>query len=312
MWCYGANTQQGEAKHGTKRYMMVHIMDQEAAKTREGSVELQRILKEGKLTLCQQVFEVILGSIFQVMTNEYAHHIFRKLLEVCHSIQLNMIFSKLASHERLFIDVALHKHGSTAVQALIKRLKRSGFGHIITNILSKRFFELMTSAQGQYVLYDALLNEVIELATSQYGCISLNTCLNCVGGINRSILLHRIAEHSDIISHDPWGHYVIQHVLTLHDDNISRAICIRLERHYLHLAGTMGGSHVVENCLKSSEFGMRSVVGTLLERESKLVYLASHQFGNYVVQKALKVTKKHNNTLYESLVMVLKTRNSAL
>ncbi|CAH9112083.1 unnamed protein product [Cuscuta epithymum] len=190
-----------------------------------------------------------------------------------------------------------------------------------------RFFELMTSAQGQYVveqcfksfkpnenqvLYDALLNDVIELATSQYGCISLNTCLNCVGGINRSILLHRIAEHSDILSHDPWGHYVIQHVLTLHDDNISRAICIRLERHYLHLAETMGGSHVVENCLKSSEFGMRSVVETLLERESKLVYLASHQFGNYVVQTALKVTKKHNNTLYKSLVMVLKNRSSAL
>ncbi|VFQ84827.1 unnamed protein product [Cuscuta campestris] len=299
----------------------------EAAKTMEGSMVLQRFLDEGNHVLRQQIFKGILGNLFEVMTNEFAHHLFRKLLEDCESREVQTIVFTLCSHDHLFVEISLQKYGSTAIQNLIKKLRRLGFGKTITHILSQRFLELMTSAQGQYVvqqclktfkpnenrvLYDALVYYLIELATCRYGCISLNICLDCMSRTHQTKLLEQIVEHSEFLSHDPWGHYVVQHVLTLKEENISRAICIRLERHYMHLAQRMGGSHVVENCMKSSEFGMESVVRTLLRREKALLHLASDKFGNYVVQKALEVTKQDNRKLYESLVMVIMTKKSAL
>ncbi|VFQ60680.1 unnamed protein product [Cuscuta campestris] len=195
----------------------------EAAKTMEGSMVLQRFLDEGNHVLRQQIFKGILANLFEVMTNEFAHHLFRKLLEDCESRELQTIVFTLCSHDHLFVE--------SEIRNLIKKLKR---------------------------------------------------------------------------------HYVVQHVLTLKEENISRAICIRLERHYMHLAQRMGGSHVVENCMKSSEFGMESVVRTLLQREKALLHLASDKFGNYVVQKALEVTKQDNKKLYESLVMVLITKKPSL
>ncbi|RAL52771.1 hypothetical protein DM860_007539 [Cuscuta australis] len=299
----------------------------EAAKTMEGSMVLQRFLDEGNHVLRQQIFKGILGNLFEVMTNEFAHHLFRKLLEDCESREVQTIVFTLCSHDHLFVEISLQKYGSTAIQNLIKKLRRLGFGKTITHILSQRFLELMTSAQGQYVvqqclktfkpnenrvLYDALVYYLIELATCRYGCISLNICLDCMSRTHQTKLLEQIVEHSEFLSHDPWGHYVVQHVLTLKEENISRAICIRLERHYMHLAQRIGGSHVVENCMKSSEFGMESVVRTLLRREKALLHLASDKFGNYVVQKALEVTKQDNRKLYESLVMVIMTKKSAL
>lgn len=87
---------------------------------------------------------------------------------------------------------------------------------------------------------------------------------------------------------------MVQYVLSLKDENSTRIICICLESQYTHLAEKKGGSHIVEKCIRSSEFGMRSVVGALLKSEKALFRLASHQFGNYVVQTALKVTKVNN------------------
>ncbi|XP_019191144.1 PREDICTED: putative pumilio homolog 19 isoform X2 [Ipomoea nil] len=301
----------------------------ETATTWEGSHFLQGILKEGDHDLRQQILDAIIGDgiIFEVMDNEYGHHLFQRLLDVCDPTQLKAIFSALASTEDLFIDVALHRHGSTAVQALIKKLKKSDFGFTITSILSRRFLELMTSKHGRYVvqqcfntfkprenevLYDAMVRYFKELATSEHGCASLNDCLSCIGGEHRAKLLTQISEHSDFLSNDPWGHFVVQEVLELKDENFTRIICNRLEGLYIQLARKKGGSHVVEKCIKSSEFGMRSVVGALLKTKKQLLPLATDQFGNYVVQTALRVTKQHDVELYGSLLELLKKRNAYL
>nr|GLL37681.1 putative pumilio homolog 19 isoform X1 [Ipomoea trifida] len=301
----------------------------ETATTRDGSLSWQKILKEGDPVVRQEILDSIIGNgiIFEVMGNEYGHHLFQRLLDFCGSTQLQSIVYTLASREDLFIDVALHRHGSTAVQALIKKLKNSDFGFTITSILSRRFLELMTDERGRYVvqqcfntfkprenevLYDAAVRYFRELATSQHGCASLNACLSCIGGAQRAKLLTQISEHSDFLSNHPWGHYVVQHVLMLKDENFTRIICIRLEGLFIHLAHRKGGSHVVEKCIISSEFGMRSVVGAFLKSEKPFLQLASDQFGNYVVQTALEVTKQHDVELYRSLVMVLNKRNVLL
>ncbi|XP_031101898.1 putative pumilio homolog 8, chloroplastic [Ipomoea triloba] len=301
----------------------------ETATTRDGSLSWQKILKEGDPVERQGILDAIIGNgiVFEVMGNEYGHHLFQRLLDFCDSTQLQSIVYTLASREDLFIDVALHRHGSTAVQALIKKLKNSDFGFTITSILSRRFLELMMDERGRYVvqqcfntfkprenevLYDAAVRYFRELATSQHGCASLNACLSCIGGAQRAKLLTQISEHSDFLSNHPWGHYVVQHVLMLKDENFTRIICIRLEGLYIHLAHRKGGSHVVEKCIISSEFGMRSVVGAFLKSEKPFLQLASDQFGNYVVQTALEVTKQHDVELYRSLVMVLNKRNVLL
>lgn len=88
----------------------------ETAMTRNGSLRLQRILKEGNRATRQKIFnDIICGGVFEVMADEHGHHLFQRLLDVCDSTHLSVIFITLASNEDLFIHVALQKHGYTYI-----------------------------------------------------------------------------------------------------------------------------------------------------------------------------------------------------
>ncbi|CAH9077973.1 unnamed protein product [Cuscuta europaea] len=297
------------------------------AKTREGSVELQNLIKNGNPRDRQEVLDGVIRCIFEVMIDPHGHHLFRRILEFCDSSQLDTIFVTLISSQELLINTSLLQYGSSAVQRFIKRLKNTGLGQFVAIILSMRFVELMTSEHGRFVVqecfytFQAKENEVLftcaitylkEVATTQYGCSSLNVCLNCISGVQRQLLLKSIAEKSDFLASDPYGNYVVQEVLMLRNDEITQKICDHLKRDYLRLAFKRSGSRVVEKCIQASEYGLGSVVESLLSSEKSLVLLTRDRFGNYVIQTALQSAKTSNIKHYESLVTVLRAQRSAL
>ena len=67
-------------------------------------------------------------------------------------------------------------------------------------------------------------------------------------------------------------------------------ICKRLQGHYVSLSQERGGSHVVEKCLRSC--GKEYVVMEFLRcNEIDLGLIASDQYGNFVLQTALREIK---------------------
>lgn len=85
--------------------------------------------------------------------------------------------------------------------------------------------------------------------------------------------------------------FVVQQVLMFKNNEATRKICDRIKMQYIYLAQRKDGSHVVEKCIRASEYGMKSVVESLLSSEMALLQLACHQLGNYVIQTALKTAK---------------------
>ncbi|CAH9081783.1 unnamed protein product [Cuscuta europaea] len=98
----------------------------------------------------------------------------------------------------------------------------------------------------------------------------------------------------------------------LRNDEITKKICDRLKRDYLHLAFKKSGSRVVEKCIEASEYGLDSVIESLLSSEKSLVLLARNRFGNYVIQTALQIAKVSNTKHYESLVTILMAQRMTL
>lgn len=81
---------------------------------------------------------------------------------------------------------------------------------------------------------------------------------------------------------------MIQYILELQHPVFTRKICNFLVGYYTRLSVQKSGSHVVEKCLTSSE--MSTGVLDLLSSK-RLCQVAHDQYGNYVIQTALKVTK---------------------
>lgn len=83
----------------------------------------------------------------------------------------------------------------------------------------------------------------------------------------------------------------MQNVLSLKNEGISARIVLSLRGQFVELGLQQGGSHVVEKCIEASDFGMVSVVKEIVETPEAAFNLARDQFGNYVIQRALKKAK---------------------
>ncbi|XP_059624807.1 pumilio homolog 12-like [Cornus florida] len=241
-------------------------------------------------------------------------------------MQLQLIVENIILRPHSLKEAALNQYGSYSILKLIRQLKKSPSALKLTAALSTGFYELMINKTGKRVITQCLVgldyktNEVLygeairncmSLATHPEGCVSLNDCINCITGDHRQYLLSIISSNSVFLSYDPSGNFVVQHVLGLHNHDLTLDICTRLRGNYIQLSTTQTGSHVVEKCIRLSREGMRYVVEELI-KSNKLLELARDQFGNYVIQTALKTTKVADTDLYKSLARAFQPHLSTL
>ncbi|PIN17488.1 hypothetical protein CDL12_09852 [Handroanthus impetiginosus] len=226
----------------------------------------------------------------------------------------------------LFIDAAFCKQGASSIVKLIKKLKveKSCHAFTVTSILSTRFLAMMIhpmariviqkcffffGSQPNKILYEKVMLHFDVLAIHEVGCRSLNDCIYTISGELRAWLLNKIADVSDYLSIHPYGNYVVQNVLSLKDSQVIAKILRCLRGQFIHLAQKKEGSRVVEKCMESCNLGTVFVVEEILHDHTAPFLLAQDQFGNYVIQKALKKTMKPGfSHMYYALVRSLEPR----
>ncbi|KAL6197717.1 hypothetical protein ACLB2K_033322 [Fragaria x ananassa] len=294
----------------------------QTAMTQSGSQHLLASLLTKDSVVTNMIFEGVFDFLFEVMNDSNGHHVFAKLILSCSDNQLFLIVSKIAWNARLLIKISVSRYGSKSVQRLIKVLEKSPLIDIVIVALSSGFEELMTNRSGSFIilkclnlldneknqkLYEAAINLCIPLAQNEKGCIYLNEFITNSKAPYRETLMNVISSKSKFLSQHPSGNFVLQHIIGLHNPIYSEYICLELRDLYIQLSLQKGGSHVVEKCLNSS--GMVHVVSVLLKYE-KLCQVARDQYGNYVIQTALKATKRANSPLHQMLISkLLQNRN---
>ncbi|XP_052183859.1 pumilio homolog 12-like [Diospyros lotus] len=289
------------------------------AKTEKGSKYLQALLLENDPEITRMVLKRVFEHMVDLMSDQHGQYLFQTLLGICDIAQLDLIVRKVTSQSPLLVRAATTKYGSISIQKLIRRLKKMDLVECVTSVLYANFFQLMTDRIGRMaikecaeyldsrqneVLYEAVIWNVIELATDPVGCISLNDCIECMIGSQRERLLARISDESVRLSRHPSGNFVVQNVLKLEVPSINEKICKRLRGNYARLSQVKSGSHLVEKCLRCS-WGMDSFVQEMKSEKGALQKLARDKFGNYVVQRALELSKEHFTSHHEYLLTAL-------
>ncbi|KAK2967517.1 hypothetical protein RJ640_010158 [Escallonia rubra] len=272
--------------------------------------------------------EITVPNFPQLKEDQHGHHLFQKHLEGSTENELELIVNQIASlNQDKLLSLAIDNQGSNSFQRLIRHLKKSPrVASVLTSSLSAKFFELVIHRTGRHVikqcfnllgdepnkvLYDQAIRRCCEIATDKVGCLSLNDCIDCISTSQRKDLLNKIVEKADFLSEDPSGNYVVQHVLKLQNQELTDKICRKLRGQYTDLSSKKGGSHVVEKCITSSRKGMKYAVEEFLENGRTPSQLARDQYGNYVIQRALKSTKVEDRENYIQLVSAL-LQNSGL
>ncbi|CAA0815427.1 Putative pumilio homolog 8- chloroplastic [Striga hermonthica] len=284
---------------------------------------IRTILRGEQCELKETLICSLQRFVFALMTDEKKFFVFKMLVDACNGSHLDSLVHSISLESELFVEAAFREQGVKSIGKLINKVKKSRHAFILTQILSTRFFDLMTDNTARKVIQQCFMllgheqNEILyertivlcrELATHKIGCRSLNECIDTIAGRQRSILLNDIADASEDLSIDPYGNYVVQKVLDLKNSDVtSRILCVLRGKHIV-LARNKVGSNVVEKCMMCSEVGLLDVVNELLSDPKTPFQLAQDHFGNYVIQKALLRTKESDDLreMYKSMVKLLK------
>ncbi|KAJ6751166.1 hypothetical protein OIU85_001665 [Salix viminalis] len=126
------------------------------------------------------------------------------------------------------------------------------------------------------------------------GCCVLNRALDCAQGELKEHLLLKTIANAVFLSENPFGNYVVQHVLDERIQHATIRILEQLKGYFVSLSMNKNkyGSNVVEKCLIWS--GREENASMIIEEfihSPYFVNICRDNFGNYVVQKALEVSK---------------------
>ncbi|KAK4838614.1 hypothetical protein QYF36_015085 [Acer negundo] len=296
------------------------ISHQQPSLNKSGSLSLQEALSWKNRRVTKKIFEAVMVHVFDLINNQYGHHLFIKLIESCNGDQLQRIIVNLTVQSDLFYNASININGSQSIKKVITMLAGSPLISFVIIALSRRLKEIMNDKIGKYVvmqcfetlddeqnklLHEAVINNFPGIAVNAQGCISLGDLINNVRDPFRKQLLNLVFDHLTFLSKDPYGNYVVQRVIGLQNPDLTDKICSELQGKYVELSMLKGGSHVVEKCLKSP--GMAPyVVMDFLSSDKQLLQVARHKYGNYAIQTALKVTKSEHSPLHQDLLLKLR------
>ncbi|CAH9131939.1 unnamed protein product [Cuscuta epithymum] len=281
-----------------------------------------RILQDNLILLGEEGTEIVLSEIIEhvgdMMKNQSGSYLIQKLFSVCSEEQRTNIILALTKKPSQLIPICTNPFGARAMQKLLEELSCPQQRSLVMDALSPWAVTLSCDLNGHLVILyclknfsfeytKKLINELAKncfgIATNRSGCCVLQSCIENAHGEAKECLVNEIIAYADQLSENPYGNYVVQHLLGQNIPGVEENLLARLQGKFASLACNKYASNVVEKFfLKSGEQSTRII--TELISSPNLPLLLIDPFGNYVIQKALKVAKGEAANALVELIMI--------
>ncbi|KAK9715102.1 hypothetical protein RND81_06G143700 [Saponaria officinalis] len=259
----------------------------------------------------EELQDDVLRNPYSYITNPSFNRPITKLLHRCRDPGIIDSFVLAVTQCKYsLVDAACTYCGTCILQMLIKVAKKRSIVGRLPEKLAHDTVRLMTNQSGMNVVkqcfielddskYEPLFDKMMEnnnwvsIAKDKHGCRALNECLDNMVDRFKSLLHTGIALFSGHLALDIYGTYIVQHVIdlrTIHTEQIVESVIPFVDV----LVTIKNGSHLFEKCLDTP---FSSLVVEAIIKTQKVVKYAIHEFGNYVVQKAIKCTRVNTNII---------------
>lgn len=289
----------------------------EMAKDKFKSRQLQRSLARGGTEHSELIFAKARPHISELVNDQHGNYLMQKIMEVATTEQFALVFNLIKAD---LITMAKDSHGTRAVQKIVEQsIAREHVDQLLEALPAAQVEELARHITGFHVIVKMLESlpaeksaellerlcgdpaKVMALGKDQWGCCVLKKCVDRSEGALREKIIDSIAQNSLDLVQDAFGNYVVQHLIINRapgqNPNVGRIIDA-LKGHVFELCLQKYSSNVLEKCLANSPDKERNKIineilnpGPNLKASEAIRKLLFHQFGNYVFQQALEVSR---------------------
>ena len=153
--------------------------------------------------------------------------------------------------------------------------------------------EIISSFEEEYVsfIYTFCVENFLELSTNSNAICVIRKIITFTHKKDLHEKIKRIIKNNalSLIQH-PYGNYVIQGIIETWDDNEVYEILGLFEGKYSYLSMQKYSSNLVERCIEKSTSILNGYIKEVCDC-NRIGEVMKNHFGNYVIQKALKLSK---------------------
>jgi len=251
----------------------------------------------------------------ELMTDPFGNYLFTKLIERCDTAQREKVVSKILQD---LLSIAFDMYGTQSLQKMMPFLTENQI-EMLTSTLKMSTISLIKHNKANYLIqycldhlpakhnqwiYDAVSENVEEVGRDRVGCVIVKRCIDHASDEQRNRLTTEIARKVLGLVQDPFGNYVVQHVLQKYPKEEQANKLIRaLLGNVSELCTGKFSSNVIEKCLQVAEEETKvSMLDELMDSEL-LPQLLNDRFANFVIQTALDVANPDQRAKLVKLIL---------
>ena len=287
-------------------------------KNHKGSKLFQKYIKPNNISeeIVHLLFLELCKNLEDLMTNPYANYFFKKFFICLSSDDRIYLLKKI---EKSLVKLSLDEIGTYPIQTIIEFLNNKIEKMIIINALKDHIQELIYNQYGSYVveklitcmdendipfLYTFIANNFIQLSFNSNSICVIKKLLSLKlsNNMHNFIKILVIKNYKEFILH-PCGNFVIQGIVENWEDYLD--IINLYKNNFFNLSLEKYASNVMERFIEKDKEVLANYIDEIIW--SKKIYeIMKSKFGNYVIQKAIKLAKNENKKklIFNAAIMI--------
>jgi hypothetical protein len=270
--------------------------------------------KKDDLEFTKKLFNAMQDILPEIINHQFGNYFIQKYLEVLiyqHNKELiTSFFSKIK--DDLF-KISINNYGTRVFQKCLEKfddgiyeqIQSDTLNEILKGLVMKHIFPLSFDKNGNHVfqkiiriyprdknnfIYEQLNENCIEISKLKQGATILQTALKFANNQQKMSLLNQIIDQMSSLINDEYGNYIIQFILQLNEEELNNKIYEYVKVNAFGLSKKKFASNVLDKCIMQDDERANELMQYLIDNKM-IGEMIMDQYGNYVVQKALKKTK---------------------
>ena len=271
-------------------------------KTHRGSRIFQNYLKNTHSDIIHQIFQEINPSLKELIIDPYANYFCKRFFNFLN--QKDKI-DFLLSISNSLTKLSINNIGTYPIQGIIEQIGSKNEKKIIINGIKDSINELCFDTYGTHVLekiiscfeeeftgfiFDFVEKNFLNLSNHINGICIVKKILSLTYKKDIHDKLKNIIKENafNLIQHS-YGNYVIQVIIETWDLNEIMEILSIFKNKYTILSMSKYSSNVVERCIEKNNIILKEYIKEICDN-GRIAEIMKNNFGNYVIQKALKLS----------------------
>ena len=271
-------------------------------KTHRGSRIFQNYLKNTHSDIIHQIFQEINPSLKELIIDPYANYFCKRFFNFLN--QKDKI-DFLLSISNSLTKLSINNIGTYPIQGIIEQIGSKNEKKIIINGIKDSINELCYDTYGTHVLekiiscfeeeftgfiFDFVEKNFLNLSNHINGICIVKKILSLTHKKDIHDKLKKIIKENafNLIQHS-YGNYVIQVIVENWDLNEIFEILSIFKNNYTILSKSKYSSNVVERCIEKDQMILKEYINEICDN-GRIAEIMKNNFGNYVIQKALKIS----------------------